>query len=220
MCYFQMSGMTKIPRRERILLKLHGTDIKSIKVYALLGAALLLAIVIFAFFGNRAEKPFMTETEVMNHIQPYLPKVLTEELEMAKSSNISKGVRFYHWRKFKVAGESELLCSLQVTIGSEQLESYHYKDYGYVNQRLERVNMSKKEAETLVKGFGNTFFKNAKNLNFVNRPAYWSLYDPDHVESWVAERDHVQYLIMVDLDYGYVVYSGILEAPNTYLIEN
>jgi hypothetical protein len=215
-----MNGITQNPRRERILLKLRGTDSKSIKIYTLLGAALLLAIFIFAFFSSRVEKPFMTETEVMNHIQPYLPKALTEELEMAKARNISKGVRFYHWRKFKVAGESELLCSLQVTMGSEQLESYHYKDYGYVNQRLERVNISKKEAETLVKGFGNTFFKDAKNLTFVNRPAYWSLYDPDHVESWVAERDNMEYLIMVDLDYGYVVYSGILEAPNTYLIES
>ncbi|MEG1501741.1 MAG: DUF4825 domain-containing protein, partial [Clostridiales bacterium] len=50
-----------------------------------------------------------------------------------------------------------------------------------------------------------------KKLVWKNEPAYYSLYDPGHVESWVAVRDDRKYVAMVDLDAGNLLFFNIFD---------
>jgi hypothetical protein len=122
---------------------------------------------------------------------------------------------FSKWNK----EENQYLHNIQITVDENGIISYHYKDYGFVDKNLKKVDISKDDALILVKGFATDFFKDGDSMSFANTPAYPSLYSKNHVESWVAKKDNKEYLIMVDLDYGYVVYSGIATSPNTYNIK-
>lgn len=183
-------------------------------------AVLLMSLYMIA---SNETKPGKTADQVradafMDDLEPYLPIQLTSEMAYHEARHNTDGTVFLHWAK-KVSPETdELQCSLQVVMADEGLISYHYKDYGYRESRIQSQPISKQAASVLVSAFSKTYIEKGTKLQFENRPAYWSLYDPDKVESWVAVRGDKEYLVMVDLVYGYVVYAGVVSSPDTYII--
>lgn len=190
-------------------------------VVILVSTAVLLMSLYLAV--SNETKPDKTADQVradafMDDLEPYLPIQLTSEMAYHEARHNTDGTVLFHWAK-KISPETaELQCSLQVVMADESLISFHYKDYGYRENRIQSQSMSKQAASELVSAFAKTYIEAGAALQFENRPAYWSLYEPDKVESWVAVRGDKEYLVMVDLVYGYVVYAGVVSSPDTYII--
>lgn len=170
------------------------------------------------FTGSTFEGNDFDNKEITVKLQKYLPKAIISNMDTFKTQINKDGSIFYLFSKWN-KGQNQFLHNIQITCDENGILNYHYKDYGFVNKNLKKVNMSKEDALVLVKGFATDFIKDGASLNFVNTPAYPSLFDKNHVESWVAKKGNIEYLIMVDLDYGYVVYSNFAVSPNTFIIK-
>lgn len=170
------------------------------------------------FTGSTFEGNDFDNKDLIAKIQKYLPKAVISNMDTFKQQMNTDGSTFYLFSKWNKE-ENQYLHNIQVTYDENGIRNYHYKDYGFVDKNLKKVNLSKEDALILVKGFATDFIKDGDSLNFVNTPAYPSLYNKNHVESWVASKGDKEYIIMVDLDYGYVVYSNIAVSPDSFIIK-
>ena len=170
------------------------------------------------FTGSTFEGNDFDNKEITVKLQKYLPKEIISNMDTFKTQINKDGSTFYLLSKWN-KGQNQYLHNIQITYDENGIRNYHYKDYGFVDKNLKKVNISKDAALVLVKGFATDFIKDGASLNFVNTPAYPSLFNKNHVESWVAKKGNLEYLIMVDLDYGYIVYSNNVVAPDTFIIK-
>lgn len=193
-------------------------------------APLIFAVLILVSFSiyivyQNLNEPAPSEISSMNtqnffnRLAPYVPKSLTNEFDRSEIENHSDGSVYYHWSRREPSNNKELLYSVEVNMGVKELLNYTYQDNGYAANKLQPVNWTKEVATEMVNNFAKEFYKDATSLNFQNVPAYAGLYNANHIESWIAKRADTEYLIIVNLDYGYVIYSGTAIAPNTYLFE-
>jgi hypothetical protein len=69
-------------------------------------------------------------------------------------------------------------------------------------------------AKKMVENFAKDFISDGDKLSFVNKPTYFSLYEKGVVESWIAEKNNKEYIVMVNLRYGYVEFFKAEEKSN------
>ena len=170
------------------------------------------------FTGSTFEGNDFDNKEITVKLQKYLPKEIISNMDTFKQQINKDGSTFYLFSKWNKQ-QNQYLHNIQITYDENGIRNYHYKDYGFVDKNLKKVNISKDNALVLVKGFAADFIKDGASLNFISTPAYPSLFRKNHVESWVAKKGNKEYLIMVDLDYGYVVYSNVTATPDTFIFK-
>jgi beta-lactamase regulating signal transducer with metallopeptidase domain len=142
----------------------------------------------------------------------YLPKgVFTEKyLTDFKEGFGSDGSIYYYWNKMQ---DSEVVRKIELELCDEGVARFHFKDYGiddgyvYTSQRI-----GKDTAGEMAQSFAKDFWADGEKFTFKNTgEGSSSLYDPGNVENWQAEYKGKTYDVMVDLQFGYVVYAGIEE---------
>lgn len=146
--------------------------------------------------------------KIIEKLSTYLPQKVIDNMDKFESEETSDGNLNYIWYRIKSDEPNVILHDIQLTATKKdnKLVFYHYKDYGYDEENLPIKNISKESAYEMVTHFAKDFIANEEELQFINKPSYFSLYDPNHVESWVAEAKTSSYIIMVNLDYGYIEY--------------
>lgn len=187
------------------------------KYIALLGISILisstlLSIETYSKDTSQCSVKGKTEVEtspeqIIKKLSAYLPEKVITNLNKFREENRDDS-KFYLWYKLKDISTSTFLHDIQLlaTKSNNKLLFYHYKDYGWVQEHLPLKNISKECANKMVVNFARDFIPSSEELRFINKPSYFSLYDPGHVESWVAEGKEYNYVILVNLDYGYVEY--------------
>jgi hypothetical protein len=116
----------------------------------------------------------------------------------------------YLWSK-KDPDSDNFIHKIEFSFNENGLKQYHYKNY---SSDLKGNKISKGAAEKMVENFSKDFISDGDHLSFVNKPAYDSLYEKDVVESWVAEKNNKDYIVMVNLRYGFVEFFTT-EAKST-----
>lgn len=145
--------------------------------------------------------------EIIKKLYAYLPSKIINDMNRFEMMEEKDGSITYIW--YRLSNDNAYFIhniQLTATKNDNKLLFYHYKDYFYDKTNLTPKNISKECASKMVIKFAKDFISSTEELRFVNKPSHFSLYDPGHVESWVAEGKEFNYVIMVDLDYGYIVY--------------
>lgn len=146
--------------------------------------------------------------KILKKLYAYLPSKVINDMNKFHMEEEKDGSIFYMWYRLSSDEPAYFIHNIQLTAtkNDNKLLFYHYKDHSYDQTNLPLKNISKKCAYKMVVNFANEFIPTSDKLNFVNEPRYFSLYNPNHVESWVAEDEKFTYLILINLDYGYVEY--------------
>lgn len=147
------------------------------------------------------QKIMMSKKEVKHHLKKYLPGKVLGNLPNLKEETDDDGKPLYF---SSVQSGKNNIHQLEVQMNEYELIWYHYKDYSFCNRHLQRTNISRRVAKAKAVSFAKTFFHDGDKLKFVHKNAYPSLYDPGHIEGWLANRKGKSYYVMVNLDYGYV----------------
>lgn len=146
--------------------------------------------------------------EILKKLSAYLPSKVINDMNGFQTEEEKDGSIFYIWYRLSSDEPAYFIHNIQVTAtkNDNKLLYYHYKDHSYDQTNLPLKNISKKRAYKMVVDFANEFIPTSEKLIFVNEPHYFSLYDPNHVESWIAEDEKFTYIVLINLDYGYVTY--------------
>jgi hypothetical protein len=133
-------------------------------------------------------------------LSQYLPEAAAEQFPNFKESEMDEGGVLWLWSKWD--NDNDMLAhKIEVVINEDAITHYSYKNY-YVIPPENSISLE--QANRLVKGFARDFIPNGNTLLFENTPVKNNIYDPGKVESWIADRDGLLYVITVNLEHGYV----------------
>lgn len=138
-----------------------------------------------------------------------LPASIVQGLTRYEEKNLEDSCTLHLWSSSDKEGFFIHKTELEEKSGT--IMFYHYKNYEFPENPLPGP-LSVEEGEKLALRFIDTFVSDAARLTFIREPAYPSLYDPGHVESWTAALpDGSSHVVMVDLDLGYVVFYALFQ---------
>ena len=178
--------------------------------------AIILITLMLSFFGMTAcgndseltvENKWEQFPEEMAS-QEFLPQGIVDDLSEFSIEEDSEGVPFYYWRSVDekaVDEKDKVIHKIELKEVDGVLTYYHYKNYYYDVPNLDSP-MSKDDAEDMVNEFAKSFIQSGDELTFKNGEGASSLYEPDHVEGWVADSENNHHTVMVDLDMGSIIY--------------
>ncbi len=149
----------------------------------------------------------MSEKTIFTKLKEYLPKKVLDNMPNFRKEDYD-GSTLYLWSK-SGSNSDTFIHKIEFKLNENELKHYHYKSYSFFE--LDGNKIPKNKAVRMVKNFAKDFIKSGDTLIFVNKQAYDSLYVKDVVESWVAEKDGKEYIIMVNLYYGYVEFATVQE---------
>ncbi|WHY84666.1 hypothetical protein QNH39_18690 [Neobacillus novalis] len=158
----------------------------------------------------KIEKVEITKETVFSKLKNYLPQNVLDNMPNFKDEGLDNKETLYLWSKYEPNSDN-FIHKIEFVFNENGFKQYHYKNYSF---DLKENKISKDAAEKMVENFAKDFINDGNQLSFVNKPAYDSLYEKDVVESWVAEKNNKEYIIMVNLRYGYVEFSTTEEKTN------
>lgn len=151
----------------------------------------------------KTEKVEITKEAVLSKLKNYLPQNVLDNIPNFKDEGLDNEKTLYLWSKNEPKSDN-FIHKIEFVFNENGFKQYHYKNYSF---DLKENKISKNAAKKMVENFAKDFISGGDQLSFVNKPAYDSLYEKDVVESWVAEKNNKEYIIMVNLRYGYVEFS-------------
>jgi photosystem II stability/assembly factor-like uncharacterized protein len=131
-------------------------------------------------------------------LSKYLPNVVIENLSFFREDTVDDGTLWLWYNE----DHEGYLHKLEVTENDGVISRYHYKNYCL---DIPANVVSFETASVMALDFASDFIAEGALL-FENKPYENNIYDPGTVESWVAKSDidNVEYVIMVNMAYGYV----------------
>ncbi|MCL1874426.1 MAG: hypothetical protein FWF85_09980 [Clostridiales bacterium] len=172
------------------------------RIILLLAAAIMIVLSV-GFALNRVgtiDKRVMSPQAVQSLLSKYLPGEIWDNLPDFREEELEDRT-LYLWSAWD---DDSFVHKVEFIITDGAPIQYHYKNYYYSGIRENRITMD--QAFNMVKEFTKDFLTEGSELVFENQPANFSLYDPGKVESWVAQKDGMEYIVMINLEYGYVEY--------------
>lgn len=158
---------------------------------------------------NYINKNDISKETVFSELKKYLPKDVLANMPNFKQEDMDEST-LYLWSKNEPNSDN-FIHKIEVIFNENGFKQYHYKNYSF---DLKENKISKDVANKMVGNFANSFISDGNQLSFVNKPAWDSLYEKDVIESWVAEKDNKEYIVMVNLTYGYVEFFTIQDKLN------
>ena len=144
-------------------------------------------------------KILISKENVYSKLKKYLPQKVLANMPNFRQQDMN-GSTLYLWSK-KEPKSDNFIHKIELTFNENGFKTYHYKSYSFP---LKENKISKSVAKKMVENFAKDFISGGDKLSFVNKPTYFSLYEKGVVESWVAEKNNKEYIVMVNLKYGYV----------------
>lgn len=166
--------------------------------------------------NDALETPDITETipiskeTVFSGLKKYLPQNVLDNMLNFREEGLDEKT-LYLWSK-KEPNSDNFIHKIEFVFNENGLTQYHYKNYSF---ELKENKISIGMAEKMVEGFAKDFISDGDQLSFVNKPAYDSLYEKGVVESWVAKKNNKEYIVMVNLRYGYVEFFKMEDDQQT-----
>jgi len=154
-------------------------------------------------------KILISKERVFLKLKKYLPKYVLDNMPNFRQQSMN-GSTLYLWSK-KEPNSDNFIHKIELTFNENGFKTYHYKNYSF---SLKENKISKSVAKKMVENFAKDFISNGDQLSFVNKPAYYSLYEKGVVESWVAEKNNKEYIVMVNLRYGFVEFFKAEDKSN------
>ena len=159
----------------------------------------------------KSGKIVISKKAVFSKLKKYLPQNILNNMPYFRQFT-SYGSTTYFWSKNEPNSDS-FIHKMGVTFDKNGIIGFSYKNYSFT---LKKNKISKATAKKMVGNFAKDFINGGNKLSFVNKPTYDHLYY-DHyyekgvVESWVAEKNNKKYIVMVNLQYGFVEVFGIAD---------
>ncbi|WHY86742.1 hypothetical protein QNH39_02370 [Neobacillus novalis] len=158
---------------------------------------------------NAINKDDISKETVFSELKKYLPQNVLDNMPNFRQEDLNEST-LYLWSK-KEPNSDNFIHKIEVIFNENGFKQYHYKNYSF---DLKENKISKDVANKMVENFAKSFISDGDQLSFVNKPAWDSLYEKDVVESWVSEKDNKEYIVMVNLSYGYVEFFTIQDKSN------
>ena len=184
----------------------------------IIAAVAFVAVLSVGFLANQVaiNKAFTPQT-VKLLLEKYLPSEIWDNLPDFSEESLDNGSILYRWSG---SDDESFAHKIELIVENDEVQFYLYRPYLF-GPEFQKGRLSMEQASDLVKEFAKDFIVKGEELIFVNRPAYYRLYDPDNVESWVAERDGIEYNVMVHLnDMGVIFFMASPMAPEDITAED
>lgn len=158
----------------------------------------------------KTKKVVISKEAVFSKLKNYLPQNVIDNMPNFKDEGLDNEETLYLWSKNEPNSDN-FIHKIEFVFNKNGLKQYHYKNYSF---DLKENKISKDVAKKMVEDFAKDFIGDGDQLSFVNKPAYDSLYEKDVVESWVAEKNNKEYIVMVNLVNGYVEFFTTEDKSN------
>lgn len=163
--------------------------------------------------GASSEASFSSQDEFMLSSQTaqellskYLPSIVFENMPDFREQNLDDGNTLWLWSAWEGNYEDgSFIHKIEFvvdTVTRSVLRHYSYNNYYFSD--IPENNITMEQAFELVKEFSSDFITNSGEIIFEQKPAYFSRHDSGRIESWIVESGGMEYVIMVNLIYGYV----------------
>lgn len=159
--------------------------------------------------SSQSQKIEFSKEIVSKKLKRYIPQnVLNDMPDFKKEEQNDKTL--FLWSKSE-ANSDNFIHKVEFVFNKNGIKQYHYQNYSF---NLKKNHISKNDAAKMVKNFAKDFINDGELLTFVNKPAYDSLYEKNVVESWVSEKNNQEYIVMVNLNYGYIEFFTVQDKSS------
>lgn len=149
------------------------------------------------------------QKELFQSLSAFVPEKYLTQMNTARIETVDN-VKFYLFGNYASTqdknGSYTYRYNIQIHSNDMEIKQYVFRDYK-ISSEFTGNKLSDQQAQQLVDDFVKTYRKDAAQLSFRKEAIPTQhIYDPGHVESWVAHsKEDVAFVIMVDLDKGQII---------------